>query len=204
MHPPQIVETLRLMLRPVAQGDAREIYRGWAGRAKATRLMNFPRHLNQMASGAWVERCLRNWQEETAFAYMIILRETGERVGSIELGLRGVDAEIGYILAEQFWGRGYATEATGALVGWAGAQRGIMRISATCHPDNIASSRVLEKAGLRLERRVEGATCWPQLQRSQGPCLVYARTFGGAWPPGDQAAMTAGRALAAMVSSQPA
>ncbi len=179
MQPPRIVETLRLTLRPVALGDAREIYRGWAGRAKATRMMNFPRHLNQTASQAWVERCLRNWQEATAFAYMILLRDTGERMGSIEIALQGSAAEIGYILAEQFWGRGYATEATRALVDWAEAQRDIGRISATCHPDNIASSRVIEKAGLHLEGRLEDATSWPQLQRSNGPCLVYSRSFGG-------------------------
>ena len=142
-------------------------------------MMNFPRHLNQTASQAWVERCIRSWQDETAFAYMIVLRTTGERIGSIEVALHGGTAEVGYILAEQFWSHGYATEATRALVAWAEAQHSIARISATCHPDNVASAKVIEKAGLRLESRLEHATNWPQLQRSHGPCLIYSRSFGG-------------------------
>ncbi len=47
-----------------------------------------------------------------------------------------------------FRNRGYATEAARALVEWAFKQPGVARITAHCDQDNVASRRVVEKAGL--------------------------------------------------------
>jgi RimJ/RimL family protein N-acetyltransferase len=70
------------------------------------------------------------------------------------------------------------SEAATAVVAWAMAQPAIHRVWATCAPDNVASVRVLEKAGLRLEGRL---ACWearPNLGLAAGDCLVYALTRG--------------------------
>lgn len=55
--------------------------------------------------------------------------------------------EIGYGVAPLHRGRGYATEAAGALVRWALTHSKVKRIIAECAPDNRASIRVLEKTG---------------------------------------------------------
>lgn len=60
-------------------------------------------------------------------------------------------ARFGYMLDPSRWGRGYGTEVATWLAAHAFDRHGIRRIEATCHPDNDASSRVLEKAGLRLQ-----------------------------------------------------
>jgi RimJ/RimL family protein N-acetyltransferase len=65
---------------------------------------------------------------------------TGHRRGS-----------IGYSLARDAWGRGYATEAAGALLDFGFTGAGLHKINATCDPANIASARVLEKLGMTLE-----------------------------------------------------
>lgn len=62
-------------------------------------------------------------------------------------------ASFGYMLDPGSWGQGYATEVATELVAFAQAQ-GMHRVEATCHPDNAASARVLEKAGLTLEGRL--------------------------------------------------
>ncbi len=174
-RPPAFIRTARLTLRPISEADAVAIYRGFAGRAKATRLMNFPRHLNPSITQAWAESCEGRWQKGTAFAYMIVLDATSQNLGSIELALNKGEAALGYILSEPFWGHGFATEAARALVTWAMMQPDLSRISATCHPDNIASIRVIEKAGLQFETRMEDAIAWPQLDRRAGPSLVFSR-----------------------------
>lgn len=66
--------------------------------------------------------------------------------------------EIGYYIGQEYGGRGYATEAVGILCDWAYKERGLSRIFANAHPDNIASQKVLEKAGFeRLTEPAENA-----------------------------------------------
>jgi [ribosomal protein S5]-alanine N-acetyltransferase len=60
-------------------------------------------------------------------------------------------AEIGYWLAEQFWGRGIVTDAVRALVPVAFARTGIIRIQAGIFSRNLASMKVLEKCGFVRE-----------------------------------------------------
>jgi [ribosomal protein S5]-alanine N-acetyltransferase len=60
-------------------------------------------------------------------------------------------AEIGYWLAEPFWGRGIMTEAVRAVVEAAFAEPDFYRIFAPVFSWNAASMRVLEKAGFRRE-----------------------------------------------------
>ncbi|MEX1255436.1 MAG: GNAT family protein [Dehalococcoidia bacterium] len=63
------------------------------------------------------------------------------------------EADIGYEMAPEYWGRGYATEAAGAMVDFGFRELGLHRVSSWCIADNVASARVLEKVGLRLEGR---------------------------------------------------
>ena len=61
------------------------------------------------------------------------------------------EADIGYELAPDYWGRGYATEAARAIVSFGFRELGLHRISSWCIADNAASARVLERVGLKLE-----------------------------------------------------
>jgi [ribosomal protein S5]-alanine N-acetyltransferase len=60
-----------------------------------------------------------------------------------------VDIEIGYRLLPDAWGRGYATEGASALARHGVETLGLYRIIGLTHPDNFASQRVLQKAGMR-------------------------------------------------------
>jgi len=60
-------------------------------------------------------------------------------------------AEVGYSLAPTFWGNGYASEALDALLNHLYDDLGIQRVSASLHPDNIASAMLLERAGFDFE-----------------------------------------------------
>jgi RimJ/RimL family protein N-acetyltransferase len=64
------------------------------------------------------------------------------------------DAEIGYWLGESFWGRGIMSEAVVALSEWAFTELGRIRLHATVYAPNVASTRVLEKAGYEFEGRL--------------------------------------------------
>ncbi len=84
-----------------------------------------------------------------------------EAIGSIGLTL-GSDvhrftAELGYFLAEPFWGRGIITRAVQGVTAWAFEHLGLHRISAEPYAENRASHRVLEKAGYVCEGRLRNS-----------------------------------------------
>jgi RimJ/RimL family protein N-acetyltransferase len=91
---------------------------------------------------------------ETAFAIDV----GGEAVGGIGFlmmpDVERVSAEIGYWLAEPFWGRGMVTEAVVAVTRYAIETHGFTRMFAVPFASNAASCRVLEKAGYVLEGRL--------------------------------------------------
>ena len=68
-----------------------------------------------------------------------------------------VSAEIGYWLGEAFWGRGIATEAVRAVTPYAMATHSLTRVYAVPFAWNVASCRVLEKAGYVLEARLRNS-----------------------------------------------
>ena len=77
-------------------------------------------------------------------------RDNGEFVGWFALKYvpRTAEVEVGYRLRFAAWGRGYATEGASALVRYGFEELGLYRIIGVTHPDNAASQRVLQKAGL--------------------------------------------------------
>jgi RimJ/RimL family protein N-acetyltransferase len=75
-------------------------------------------------------------------------------IGSIELEVVSFEhrrGEIGYVLAREWWGLGYASEATRRLLAFGFDQLGLHKISATCDPENRASVAVLMKNGMHQE-----------------------------------------------------
>ena len=63
------------------------------------------------------------------------------------------EASLGYRLRRAAWGRGYATEGVRALIRKGFAELGLRRVIANTYEYNLASRRVMEKAGLTLARR---------------------------------------------------
>jgi ribosomal-protein-alanine N-acetyltransferase len=97
---------------------------------------------------------VRQRPPETSFAIAV----NDEAVGSIGFVLRQdverVSAEIGYWLAEPFWGRGITSDALSAVTAYAVQTHQLTRIFAVPFAWNAASCRVLEKAGYVLEARL--------------------------------------------------
>ncbi|HVV06378.1 MAG TPA: GNAT family protein [Puia sp.] len=87
------------------------------------------------------------------YAFGIFDREETALIGSTGLHTRiGKNArEIGYWIDINHIGKGYATEAVGALVRTAFDIEGLSRIEIRCAPDNIRSQHVPEKLGFRME-----------------------------------------------------
>jgi len=129
----------------VAYADNRKIWLNLRDR--------FPHPYTKRAGREFLHATLTR-RPETAFAIDV----AGEAVGGIGFAVlpdvERVSAEIGYWIAEPFWGRGIATEALVAVTRYAIDTHGLTRVFAVPFASNAASCRVLEKAGYLLEGRL--------------------------------------------------
>jgi [ribosomal protein S5]-alanine N-acetyltransferase len=142
-----ILESARLLLRPLTLADAHHFARLFGGDWDAVRQtgrMPYPPS----------ERAIRRWIAGHiavgSHAFLLIRKEDSAVLGSGGFGGSsgriGRVVELGYGLGRAYWGRGYATEAVGAMLDHA-RSIGLRRLEAYSFVDNPASARVLEKAG---------------------------------------------------------
>ena len=92
-----------------------------------------------------------------------IIQSDNTLIGSIGLLLQGEsrlsvgenEAEIGYWLGEDFWGKGYMTEAALQIIHYAFEELSLTQLWAGIYKENIASQRVIEKCGFRYHHTLE-------------------------------------------------
>jgi ribosomal-protein-alanine N-acetyltransferase len=156
MPEPPTLTTARLVLRPFTDGDAPAAHAHVADWEVASTTAAIPHPYPAGAAEAWIATHARRHEAGEAVILAITLRDTGELVGSIEIRLipphkRG---ELGYWIGRPHWGRGYATEASAALLRWAFDTLDLHRVHAAHLGRNPASGAVLRKIGMRFEGRL--------------------------------------------------
>ena len=137
--------TERLLLRPGWAEDAPELARAIADEQVVRNLATAPWPYRQEDAEAF----LAAPRDPVMPSFLITERTDGAPriVGSCGLGRRPSGAvEMGYWIGRQHWGKGFATEASRALIEIAKALR-LPRLEASHFLDNPASGRVLEKLG---------------------------------------------------------
>jgi [ribosomal protein S5]-alanine N-acetyltransferase len=166
-----MIDTARLTLRPFTTDDAAFIvellnspgWHRWIGDRKVRTIDDAQTYLRNGPIKQQAEHGYALWA--------IDRRDDGTTVGMCGLVRReGLpDADIGYALLPQHERQGYAREAALATLAFAFDSAGLQSVLAITHPDNAASSRLLESIGLRFERTV-------QLPKIDGPSSLYAIT----------------------------
>lgn len=106
---------------------------------------------------AFIEDATRAHLEADRSAYSLAAVLDGRPIGSVAVWTTDPhdrNGELGYTFHRDYWGNGYATKAVSHLLEIGFNKLHLERISATCHPNNIGSIRVLEKSGFSLEGRL--------------------------------------------------
>jgi RimJ/RimL family protein N-acetyltransferase len=109
-----------------------------------------------------VQKWLDRWETNGCGHFALERREDGRFLGRVGLIVwdsrtwahttlaeagEGAQPELGWTLAREHWGRGYATEGARAVRDWARRERGLERLISLIHPDNVASQRVAARLG---------------------------------------------------------
>ncbi len=104
----------------------------------------------------YISHQLAHWEIYDYGHWAIMDREAGQALGWVGLEylpeLR--ETEVGYLLRKRVWGRGYATEAARAAVGYGFDVASLPSIIGLVHPDNTGSIRVLAKCGMTFVDRL--------------------------------------------------
>jgi RimJ/RimL family protein N-acetyltransferase len=148
-----VLATPRLRLRPFTAADAPAVEQLAGAREVADTTARIPHPYPAGAAAEWIATHAEAWTAHRELALAVTLAEDGALVGSIGLVFspEHEKAELGYWIGLPFWGKGFASEAAGALVEFAFTRLGLNRVEAHHMARNPASGRVLLKAGLRRE-----------------------------------------------------
>lgn len=165
------IATARLVLRRPTMADLDAMH-AYASDPAVTKYMGWPRHESRETTRAFVVMRDEEWNARGTGTFLV--EKDGVVIGST--GLHTYDdapAATGYIIARPHWGHGYATEATRAMIDLA-RSRGYPRVEAGCHPDNVASIRVLEKCGLRHETTLRAHMVFQNLSGTLSDLMMFA------------------------------
>jgi [ribosomal protein S5]-alanine N-acetyltransferase len=132
--------TERLVLRPFRRGDAKEFTRLAGDWAVASMTSDIPHPLSEAQARAW----LKPGRREVRFAIEL----DGRLIGGAGYYQRSSGtAELGFWLGREWWGRGYATEATREVLRYGFEVRRLPGFTSSHFVDNHASAGVLRKLG---------------------------------------------------------
>jgi RimJ/RimL family protein N-acetyltransferase len=155
MTAPQELHTPRLVLRSLQREDAPAIARLAGAREVASTTLRIPHPYAEADALQFLTNAGKDFQEGRSVVFAITIAPNQDLCGTIGLHIAPEHrhAELGYWIGVPFWGKGYTTEAAGAVLSFGFETLGLHRIYAHYFGGNVASQRVLQKIGMRREGR---------------------------------------------------
>ncbi len=159
------VETERLVLRRFTEADVDNLFDLDSDPEVMRFLTGGKPTPREVIRNETLPRFLHYYEHYEGFGFWAAIeKSTGQFLGWFEFrpreGSGRDEVELGYRLRKSAWGKGYATEGSRALIRKGFTELGVRRVLAQTMAVNISSRRVLEKAGLTLERTFHQS--WPE------------------------------------------
>lgn len=148
------IETSRLLLRQFTCNDLNDIYRIWTD-SDVRKYLWDDEVISKEKAETTLNYCIDFFQENGFGIWAIIHKQQDELIGFC--GFRFLDdtpeIELLYGISSQYWGRGLTQEAVKAVIKHGFEEHHFDRIVGLANIENIASWRVMEKAGMNYEKR---------------------------------------------------
>ena len=148
------IETERLLLRPFLLSDAKSAHHNWAGDEEVQKMYGEPVYKTVEDVQGHLEKYITAYKSDYYYRWAVVEKQSGECIGQIAYFL--VDklnswGEIEYCIGSAYQGKGYATEATKAIIRYGFDEIGFNKVQICVRPSNIKSKRVIEKCGFEYE-----------------------------------------------------
>jgi ribosomal-protein-alanine N-acetyltransferase len=148
-----VLETERLRLRHLRPADLDAMH---AYLSDPKTMLHYPQPFSREFIKDGIEKNIARYLEYGYGLFGVELRESGDFIGDCGLVWQDLDTgpelEVGYHFRREYWGKGYATEAAKACIGFAFDNAKVDHLISLIRPENLASRRVAEKNGLRITR----------------------------------------------------
>ena len=151
-----ILETERLILRPVKEDDVTAIFDCWMQDEDVSRYMCWKASSDINEAKEFVSFELGNLENDEWNRVIIELKESGEVIGTCLIFYNDEEDnwDISYNLGKKYWGNGYTSEAMTQVMDYAKESLEIKECIAVHAVENPASGRVMEKLGFQYEKEV--------------------------------------------------
>lgn len=150
-----IFETERLIIRPYVLGDAESIYKVVALKEIAATTISIPHPYPRETVDLWINFLDDSRKKGNSYEFGLFNKENpNEYIGNcgfVNISKVHNNGELGYFINPKYWNKGYSTEACSKIVEFGFKTLNLERIYGKCMVKNIASKRVMEKCGLRVE-----------------------------------------------------
>jgi ribosomal-protein-alanine N-acetyltransferase len=166
-----ILETARLRLREMVEADVHDVYL-LNSSPNVMRYLGAERPLSSLDEALTLlrERIFPQYQRYGVGRWAVILKDNGLFIGWCGLKYQPAanEYDLGYRFIQNYWGKGYATEAARGVLEYCRQHLIGKRIVGKALLENVGSIRVLEKIGMQFERTEED---------SDGRVAVYSLNF---------------------------
>lgn len=149
------LETNRLLLRSFRENDL-DAFVTYRSDPAVAKYQGWDAPYDQPTAAAFVREMAQKQPAIPGEWYQVAieLKSNYEMIGDCAFHILAEDArqaEIGFTLARQYQGKGYATEAVARLLDYLFREIGLHRVRAICDVENLASAKLLERIGMRRE-----------------------------------------------------
>jgi RimJ/RimL family protein N-acetyltransferase len=147
------IETNRLLLRKIVLSDITSLLKYVNNKAISNNILNIPYPYSEEDAIFRMNFVFQGFKNKERYVFAIILKEISELIGEIGIHIDKTNnkAEVGFWLAEPFWGKGITTEALTKILEFGFTELKLNKILATHYLDNFGSEKVLQKCGMIKE-----------------------------------------------------
>ena len=162
-----ILETERMILRPLTVADAGDIYERWTSDDRVSKYVRWCTHSSVKDTIQWLEIEEIDILSDKVYTWGFVLKDSGYLFGSGGINFNEDEGvfELGYNIMHKYWNQGYTTEAAKAILKFAIQELNLREFVSYHAVDNPASGKVMEKCGFVYEKnevhtKFDGVTSW--------------------------------------------
>ncbi|MBQ9135595.1 MAG: GNAT family N-acetyltransferase [Lachnospiraceae bacterium] len=162
-----ILETERLILRPLSLADADNIFERWTSDDRVSKYVRWSTHNSVKDTMEWLKLEEANLHSDKVYQWGFTIKEDGYLFGSGGICFNEDECvfELGYNIMHKYWNQGYTTEAAKAILDFAVNELKQKEFIAWHAVDNPASGAVMKKCGFVYEKneihtKFDGVTCY--------------------------------------------